>query len=159
MNQVSAEIELAEQQLESTRIVAPFNGVIIDGDLNQLLGAPVERGEPLFKLAPLNGYRIIVKVSEQDIGFIEEGQRGRLILPSLTGRELELEVEKITAAASADDGDNIFRVEASLDTSDASLRPGMQGVAKIDVGRASLLWIWTRDIAGWLRLKLWSWLP
>ena len=31
---------------------------------SQLLGSPVERGDTLFKIAPLSGYRIILKVDE-----------------------------------------------------------------------------------------------
>jgi hypothetical protein len=32
----------------------------------------------------------------------------------------------------------------------------MQGVAKFDVGRARLLWLWTHDALDWVRVKLWS---
>ena len=31
-----------------------------------------------------------------------------------------------------------------------------KGVAKIEVGRRSLLWIWTHGMIEWLRLWLWS---
>ena len=34
-----------------------------------------------------------------------------------------------------------------------------EGVAKIDVGRRQLFWIWTRPLVDWLRLQLWSWWP
>ena len=159
INQVNAEIDLALQQLEHLNMTAPFDGVVIEGDLSQKLGAPVERGETLFKIAPLEGYRIILKVSERDISFVREGQHGRLVLPSLSDQELELTVNKITVAAKAEDGANIFRVEAALTDHNQLLRPGMQGVGKIEVGRSRLIWIWTREIVDWLRLWLWSWLP
>ena len=69
--------------------------------------------------------------------------------------------EKIaaTVAAKAEDGANIFRVEASLNELTDLLRPGMQGVAKVDAGRARLVWIWTHEIVDWLRLRSWAWLP
>jgi hypothetical protein len=35
----------------------------------------------------------------------------------------------------------------------------MQGVGKIEVGRASLAWIWTRQVLDAARLALWSWMP
>jgi hypothetical protein len=31
----------------------------------------------------------------------------------------------------------------------------MEGVAKIDLGRRSYAWIWTRRIVNWVRMKLW----
>ena len=33
--------------------MAPIPGVIVSGDLSQAIGAPVERGQVLFELAPL----------------------------------------------------------------------------------------------------------
>jgi multidrug resistance efflux pump len=159
INQVKAEIELALQQLKHINMTAPFDGVVIEGDLSQKLGAPVERGETLFKIAPLEGYRTILKVSERDISYVREGQHGRLVLPSLSNQELQLSIDKITVAAKAEDGANIFRVEATLTDNNPLLRPGMQGVGKIEVGRSRLIWIWTRETVDWLRLWLWSWLP
>ena len=50
-------------------------------------------------------------------------------------------------------------VEAVLEEPFAALRPGMEGIAKIDVGRRRLLWIWTHEMLDWLRLSLWSFLP
>jgi RND family efflux transporter MFP subunit len=159
IKQITAEIELAQQQLDRINLTAPFDGVVIEGDLAQSLGSPVERGETLFKIAPLDGYRIILKVDEKQISHIHQGQLGRLILPSLTDSDFPLRVEKITIASRAEDGANIFRVEASLNKATDLLRPGMQGVAKINVGRANLFWIWTHNFTDWLRLRFWSWWP
>ena len=159
VNQIKAEIELAQQQLEKIDLVAPFDGVVIEGDVSQTLGAPVERGEALFKVAPLEGYRIILKVEETKISYIEKGQPGILVLPSLSDHDLPLSVEKITVASRAENGSNIFRVEASLSEAAEQLRPGMQGVGKILVGKACFLWIWTHDIITWMRLWFWKWMP
>jgi len=159
LNQTTAEMELTQQQLDRINISAPFDGVVIDGDLTQSLGSPVERGEALFKIAPLEGYRIILKVDESEISYIKEGQTGTLILPSLTNEDIPLTVEKITVAAKAENGANIFRVEASLNQDTAQLRPGMQGIGKINAGRKQLIWIWTHEMTDWLRLWLWKWLP
>jgi hypothetical protein len=35
------------------------------------------------------------------------------------------------------------------------MRPGMQGTAKIDAGRARVIWIGTHKLIDFLRLKLW----
>lgn len=159
LKQSSAEIELTQTQLENIHLTAPFDGVIIEGDLTQALGSPVERGDTLFKIAPLEGYRIILKVDESEISYIKPGQSGTLVLSSLAGQKLLLTVEKITAVAKADNGANIFRVEASLDKPPELLRPGMQGIGKINAGRARLVWIWTHEITDRLRLWFWSWMP
>lgn len=157
--QADAEIDLIQEQLARTNIVAPFDGIIIDGDLSQSLGSPVERGDTLFKVAPLDGYRIVLKVDEREIAYVEKGQSGTLALSSLPGKHLPLVVEKITAVANTEEGYNAFRVEAGLAEASVVLRPGMEGVGKIDAGEANLLWIWTHELTDWLRLWVWSWWP
>ena len=157
ISQVNAEIELIEQQLNSTHLTAPFDGVVIEGDLSQRLGSPVERGDALFKIAPLEGYRIILKVDESQISYVREGQPGALTLSSLSQSTFPIKVERITSVARAEDGANTFRVEASLPDVPEGLRPGMRGIGKIDAGRKRMVWIWTHEIIDWLRLWVWSW--
>ncbi len=157
LKQTTAEINLTQQQLNKISLTAPFDGAVIEGDLSQMLGSPIERGDTLFKIAPLEGYRIIIKVNERLISYVSKGQKGILTLTSMPGQPFSLKVEKITAVANADDGSNIFRVEASLINTPLLFRPGMKGIAKINAGRASLLWIWTHEMRDWFRLKLWSW--
>ena len=159
INQTLAQIELTRQQLEKISLTAPFDGVVIEGDLTQMLGSPVERGDALFKIAPLEGYRIILNVDEGQIAYVKPDQTGTLALSSLSQGTFPLKVEKITAVAKANDGANIFRVEASLDNPPELLRPGMQGIGKINAGQARLIWIWTHEITDWFRMWLWSWWP
>jgi len=157
IDQATAEMELTQQQLQKISLTAPFDGVVIEGDLSQMLGSPVERGDTLFKIAPLEGYRIILKVNESLISYVQEGQKGTLALSSIPAHNFQLTVQKITAVAKVENGENIFRVEANLDNAPDLLRPGMQGIGKINAGRASLLWIWTHEMVDWLRLWFWSW--
>lgn len=157
--QASARLALVDEQLGRTSLVAPFDGVVLEGDLERSLGSPVERGDVLFELAPLDGYRIIVEVDERDIADVGVGQRGRLALSALPDRSLSLTVERITPISTARDGRNYFRVEAALEEPAQALRPGMEGIAKIDVDQRRLLWIWTHQTLDWLRLRLWRLLP
>ena len=157
--QIKAQSSLINEQLKRTQIKAPFKGIVIEGDLSQTLGSPVERGDYLFKIAPLEGYRIILKVDEKLISYVRLGQQGHLALSSLPNEKFVLTVEKITAIANSEDGGNIFRVEASLPEAPELLRPGMEGIGKIDVGQEKLLWIWTHELVAWIKLWLWSWLP
>jgi multidrug resistance efflux pump len=159
MDQADAQLELIDAQLARTRLAAPFAGVVVSGDLSQNLGAPVNRGDVLFEVAPLDDYRIILKVDERDIGALEASQRGRLVLAGMPDVALPFVLDKVTPVSRTEEGRNYFRVEASLDdaTGQAALRPGMEGVAKIDVERRRLLWIWTHRAWMWLRLTLWTW--
>ena len=159
LEQAEAQIALIDEQLSRTRIVAPFDAIVVKGDLSQSLGAPVERGNVLFELAPLEAYRVIMKVDERDITEVQVGQRGELALSSMPNDPLPIVVEKITPVSIAEEGRNYFRVEAKVQGSVEKLRPGMEGVGKIDIGERKLIWIWTHKIWHWLRMWVWSWWP
>lgn len=157
LDQARAQLNLVESQMERTRIHAPFEGIVVSGDLSQRLGGVVEQGEVLFEIAPLDVYRVILKVDERRIGDVREGQRGSLVLSSLPHRHFDFVVDKITPISLALEGHNYFRVEARLQAASEHLRPGMEGVGKISVDRRRLISIWTRDLTEWLRLWAWSW--
>jgi multidrug efflux pump subunit AcrA (membrane-fusion protein) len=144
-------------------VTAPFDAVVVQGDLSQQLGSPVEQGKVLFELAPLDAWRVILKVDERDIAHVRQGQAGELVLTSLPGQLFPLTVRRITPVSVAEEGRNYFRVEAELQTDAGQpappMRPGMEGVGKVDAGHRSLLWIWTHRFTDWLRLKSWEWLP
>ena len=158
-DEARSQLELVRQQLSRTRLVAPIDGVVIKGDLSQTLGAPVQRGDALLTLAPREQYRLIVEVDERDIADIRPGQTGQLALSSLPSDTLALVVERVTPVSSVRDGRNVFDVEARLTSAAPELRPGLQGIAKIDAGEQSLAWIWTHRFTDWLRLAWWSWAP
>jgi len=159
VEQAAAQIALVDEELARTQLSAPFDGVVITGDLSQSLGAPVERGEVLFEVAPLDSYRIILEVDERDIGQVAEGQHGKLALSGMPGERLPVTLAKITPVSTAREGRNFFRVEAQLDEPSQRLRPGMEGVGKITVGTHRLIWIWTHKLVDWIRLWAWSWWP
>ena len=157
--QTEARIALVDDQIQRMRVVAGFEGVIVTGDLSQSLGAPVDKGQVLFQIAPLRAYRLIVEVDERDINDVAVGQRGQLRLASTPFDPVPFTIQKIVPVATARDGRNFFRVEAALEQAPPRLRPGMEGVAKIDVDRRRLAAIWGRSALDWARLLAWTWWP
>jgi multidrug resistance efflux pump len=157
-DEARAQLELADQRLARARVTAPFDGVVIRGDLNPLLGSPVKRGDLLLTVAPRGEFRLIVRVDERDIADVREGASGSLALAALPEKVFPIRVQRVTPVASAADGRNVFEVEARLDgEAPAALRPGLEGVAKIDAGEQPLASIWGRRLAHWVRLALFSW--
>jgi len=158
--QAEAQLALVEEQLARTTLAAPFDGVIVSGDLSQKLGSPVERGQVLFEVAPLEDYRVVLLVDEREIAYVAEGQQGELTVTSMPGERFRLTVRQITPVNLAKEGRNYYRVEAVLgEQARARLRPGMEGVGKISIEERKLVWIWTHGLADWARLWVWSHLP
>lgn len=159
IEQADAQIHLVEQDLKRSQISAPFSGLVVSGDLSQMLGGAVQQGDLLFELAPLDAYRLILYVDERRIDDVLEAQRGVLVLSSLPDEHYPFEVTKITPVSNARDGGNFFRVEARLDEISERLRPGMEGIGKIYIDERLLITIWTRNLVEWWQLTLWEWWP
>ena len=134
--QADAQLALLEEQLARTEVTAPFDGVVVSGDLSQALGAPVERGQVLFELAPLDAYRVILQVDERDIADVRVGQKGELVLSSMPGQRQALSVAKITPVSTPKEGRNVFRVEAQIEARDGRCAPAARhGRRRQDRGR------------------------
>lgn len=157
--EAQALLALAETQLDRSRLVAPFDGVVIRGDLTRNLGAPVQKGEVLMVLSPTDSFRLIIEVDEGDIAAVRAGQGGQLALAARPEGTLRFTTRRVVPLATTADGRNYFEVEAALEGAPADLRPGLSGVAKIEVGRRSLGWLLFHRAADWLRLALWAVLP
>jgi RND family efflux transporter MFP subunit len=157
-DQAKAQLDMVQDKLARLKLTAPFDGIVVSGDLSQSIGEPVEEGKTLFEVAPLTRYKVVLKVDERDVAWLHEGQRGELVLSGMPGERMSLVVKRIVPVAVAEDGGNTFRVEADLQGKPPRLRPGMEGIGKVEVGHGSLLWIWTHRFTDWLRLQLWTWL-
>ena len=159
LSQAEAELNRMTKKIEHASLAAPFDGLVVSGDLSQQIGAPIEIGKKLFEIAPLLSYRVILQVDERDIRHIKIGQSGKLVITGLAGHPIPLIIQKVTPVATAQDGKNFFRVEASLTEASMRLRPGMEGVGKVFTDRQPLWWILIHSFTDWLRLTLWTWMP
>lgn len=159
LEQAEAQLALIREQLARTRLTAPYDGILVSGDLSQSLGSPVQRGDQLFAIAPVGSFRLILNVDERDIGFLTEGGKGTLILGALPQTAIPFRVSLVTPVTTPAAGRNTFKVEGELLEQPAGLRPGMEGIGKLEAGRRKLIWIWTRTFLHWLRVKTWAWLP
>ncbi|MDN3276631.1 HlyD family efflux transporter periplasmic adaptor subunit [Frankia sp. RB7] len=159
LEQTAAQLSLVEDKLARAAISAPFRGVVVSGDLRQLIGSPIEKGKVLFEIAPLESFRVILQVDERDIAFLVEGQQGQLVLTGLSSDAIPFNVKVITPVATASEGRNHFRVEAAVQGTAPLLRPGMEGIGKISIDRRSWLAIWSRSLSDWIHITAWKWLP
>ncbi len=159
IEQANARLQLLEDQLQRIELRAPFDGRVIAGDWSRSLGMPVSRGDVIFEIAPLDAYRIVLEVSDRDIADLAADQSGEVILSALPHQPIPVTLTRITALASNDSTEPTFRVEAEPAEIPETLRPGMEGLAKVSVGERRRWWVWTHALTDWLRLQLWRWLP
>ncbi len=159
INQINSQIALVDEQIARTRIIAPFDGIVVSGDLSQSIGTTLERGEEMFRIAPLDAYRVVLEVDETDMAEIAVGQGGQLRVAPLPDVPLSYTIERITPISEQREGRNFFRVEAALDSTDPRLRPSMEGIARTEVDERLLIAVWTRPFLNWAKLTFWRWMP
>lgn len=154
--QIQAQLDLLIEKLKRGVIRSPIDGLVVSGDLSQMLGAPIEKGQQLFEIAPLDDYRVLLRVDEHDIAKVDLNQNGVLRLTGLPYEPLAVKLTRITSQSEALEGANYFRIEADVISSGVTIKPGMQGVTQIKVGQASVLTVWMQSTLERLRLWLWS---
>jgi RND family efflux transporter MFP subunit len=154
LEQAQSQHELAVQQLERSTLRAPMDGIVLSGDFTQAVGMPLKRGQELMTIAPDKGWRVVAEVEEQEIAPLREGQNAQVLFAAVAGAEpLTFAVERIAPVATQADGRNVFEVEGVPRSEGAALRPGMRGVARIDIGQSTLGAIWfERAQHAWRRM-------
>ncbi len=157
----AARVAMWDQRISQARLTSRIDGVIISDDLRRRIGVggPVQTGDILFEVAPLDALRAEVLVGEDQIGEVRVGQRGRLAAASHPGQRIDFVVERINPIAETIDQKNVFRVRVRLELPEDNIhgwmRPGLEGVARIHLGRKPYGVIWTRKLVNWIRMKLW----
>ncbi|MEO0793809.1 MAG: efflux RND transporter periplasmic adaptor subunit [Verrucomicrobiota bacterium] len=151
-----AELAIIQHRLSKADLIAPFEGFVMEGDLRERIGAPVNRGEPLYKLARIDSMSVRIEIKEEDIHEVSVGSTGELAFASRPEEKFAFVIESIEPAAQTRQEGSIFVARASFEGEPVEWwRPGMRGVAKIDVGDRSLIWVLTHRLVDFVRMKLW----
>lgn len=156
VDEARARLEQAREDQERSRVLAPMDGLVVDGDLSRSVGAPVRRGEVLMTVAPAEGFRLVLWVDERDVGRVRVGSSGMLRVAARPGQALALTVTRVTPVAVTREGRNGFEVEAALSGAAPGLRPGFEGVARIGAGRQLLLQALLGRLPDSLRIGWWT---
>lgn len=155
IRQIDAQIALANQQIDRSHILAPFDGLVTSGDLSRSVGRSVEQGEPLLVIAPLTEFRVDLLVPEDDIDLIRAGQQATLKVTPLPERAFELTLRGTMPVARYENGQTRYLVEGRFAAPPEVLVPGMSGAARITIDRTSLAQLWFGPLVD--RLRLWLW--
>ena len=155
--QARAQMELLAYRIDQARITSPISGQVLSGDLKRQIGAPVKTGDVLFEVGLLGqeSLRAELAVPEDEIADVTVSQEGELATASDPGIKVKFVVERINPVAEVVDQKNVFKVRVRLLETNERMKPGMEGVAKIDIDKRSYAWLWTHKITNWIKMKLW----
>jgi HlyD family secretion protein len=161
--QANAQLRGVRDSLSKTSVVAPIDGIVTRLQVREgemvVIGLQNQPGTTLMRLVGTSGLNAELKVAEADALRLKLGQKTRVTLDALQGREFAGMVSEIGASslppvsaqtASARE----FRVVVSLDDNDGALRPGISCDAEILAAEKTgvlvgpLQAVVTRDVAG-----------
>jgi biotin carboxyl carrier protein len=154
--QATARLKMVRYHIDRAQVKAPFAGIVVEGDLKELQGAPVRKGDVLFKVARIEKMYAELKVDERDVHEVSQGASGEIAFVSRPDLKFPILVERVDPVATAEEKGNVFLVRCLFPEARATWwRPGMSGVAKIDAGKRNILWILTHRTIDFLRMWLW----
>lgn len=154
--QTKAKLEILQLHLAQSEVRAPFDGVIVEGDLRERIGAPLKQGDALYRVARLDKMYVEVMIKERDVREVRAGGPGAVAFASKPGTPFAVKVERVEPMAVPRPEGNMFLVRCLLsDKNEEWWRPGMSGAARLDAGRRSPLWIATHETLDYLRMRWW----
>jgi RND family efflux transporter MFP subunit len=154
MDRLDLKIQLLEQRIDNLEVRSPIDGVVISGDLERAEGAPLSIGQTLFEVAPLDKMIVELAIPEEEIWYVGENLNATVHLDAYPQHEWTASITKIHPRAEVRQSRNAFIGELQVENNGGTLRPGMNGKAKIAGPRRALAWNLFHKPADWLARTL-----
>lgn len=127
MEAAEASVRYAQVEIENTRILAPFDGLIDERMIE--LGDFVDRGDRITRIVDLDPILVVANVNELDIGRLSVGEIGEARL--ITGLEVAGQIRFISSVA--DSQTRTFRVELEVPNPDGAIPDGVSAELRLPV--------------------------
>ncbi|QOJ15764.1 MAG: HlyD family efflux transporter periplasmic adaptor subunit [Planctomycetia bacterium] len=152
---VEARLAALEDRLSRAVVRSPFDGVVVSGDLRPRVGSMVAQGDALFQIAPLSGWNVELSVPESAARGLSAGVAGVFANVARPEDTRPLKITRVRPSAEIRDGRNCYVAEAQAELEAGWLRPGMQGVSRLNLGPRPVWWIALHHVIDSLRLNFW----
>jgi RND family efflux transporter MFP subunit len=127
-----ANLARLQRMQEYLVVKAPFDGIVTQRNVD--VGALVNAGNTvLYRVAQMDMLRIYVNVPQTNASFIHQGQRARLSVPNLPGREFAGTV--VRTSNSLDPSSRTMLVEVQISNKRGELLPGMYARVNLNSNR------------------------
>jgi putative peptide zinc metalloprotease protein len=166
---LSQELAIAERNIESLKVRAPIDGIVVTDDLDQKAGSYIQPGDDLGKIVDRSSMKARILVRDWELEDVKDGAAVRVKVVPFPFRTYSGSVEKIFPAAALDHPvtqtqdlerlgqklTNYFAVEMGFPNADGSLREGMTGTARIAGKSSPLAWQFCRATWRWAKSQIW----
>ncbi len=119
-SQISS-IEETGETIRTLTVYSPVSGYVVQK--MALQGMRVMPGEKLFDIADLSSLWVLADIYESELGFVNEGQRAKIMLSVLPGKELFSRVEYVYPTLAGET--RTVKIRFSVPNSGGKLKPQM----------------------------------
>lgn len=149
-----------EAKLQRTVLRMPFDGNILTLHLMDRINSYLEKGAPFAALEFTGLVTAEIDVPEPDIEYVKLGSTVRLRPTSFySDKEFEGKVTTIDRNVTTKSTGNVIKVIATIENHGGQLKTGMTGRAKVE-GLTMPVWqAFSRGIARFINIQVWSWIP
>jgi RND family efflux transporter MFP subunit len=155
---LNAEAERARSRVENAQLRSPIAGVVATPVLENAAGEHLDAGATFAQILDLSSAVVDVAVAQGDVSLVQPGQAAVVKLDSYPRLSWHGAVDVVSPQAQPGDGVRTFAARVPVSNSDAVLRSGMTGHAKIFIGYRPAGYVLLRKPALWLWQTLWNWI-
>jgi membrane fusion protein, multidrug efflux system len=146
-----AQVASAEEALDDLVVRAPFAGRVETLDMEE--GEFVQAGARIARIVDLDPVRVLIRIPQQAVALVEEGQRAEVTF--ITGQTREGEV--IFVGAAADPETRTFEAEVEVPNGDRAIPAGISAQVRLPAGEARAHFVspavLSLDVSGTLGVK------
>lgn len=150
-----AKLRIVERRLEQTLVRSPIDGVVVNGDMRTRVGAVLPQGTPLFEVAPLSNWRLELRAPQTIAADLSRDITGRFANHARPEVTQPFRLTHVRPRPEPHEGRNVYIAEGEIAVDTDWMRPGMEGLAKVHLGRRAVWWVTLHRAIDYLRLNFW----
>ncbi len=154
-----AQLDYARQQLAYTELRAPRAGRVVSEDLRFARGTYLARGDRLLSIEETGQVLAEIRIPENDIGDVALGAEASAKAWAYPGVSFTGTVAGIAPNAESGEYGRVVRVQMAIENADGRLRPEMTGHARVQGQTQPAGLAFTRGLARFVMVEVWSWIP
>ncbi|HEY4916320.1 MAG TPA: efflux RND transporter periplasmic adaptor subunit [Solirubrobacteraceae bacterium] len=137
-----------EEAVQDTKLYAPEDGTIVtlSGEVGETVSAT--SGSSFAVLSDLSSMKLVVSLSESEIGEVKDGQPATVTVEALSGAKLAARVSEVSMLSTSSSEAVSYDVTFLLEQMRPGLKAGMSAVAEVVVEQAEGVNVPTSAISG-----------
>ena len=148
-------LDEVERQISLTRVVAPFDGQVVTGDLRTRVGETMALGTPMFEIAKLDTWTLDLEMPQRSAADLKAGRVGSFAPNARPEETTSLQLTRIQPVAQPVAGKTVYIAEAELADVHSWMKPGMEGMARVSFGERPVWWVATHRLTDYFRTNFW----